>query len=287
MQHIYVVIATSFNRTDLLLNRSLLSIYKQKNIDKEKVKILIIDDNKTSEIENINNGLKKLRHKLRLSTNDFKTIVIPNNRIKGQSGTGAWNTGIFFIKQFKNWRESFIAILDDDDEYLHNYLKTCLSNILDKKHSKTVAVFCQLIWKSEHNDIIHRLTQNNLNQENFFIGNPGVQGSNTFINAEIFNLIYGFDETFPNSNDREMMIRLLDFVEKHNKNHRKKYICKVVEKPLVIHYNHTGKKVNNNFLSKKQALDLFYAKYKNRFSQDSFLKSLERANNFFGYKYEE
>jgi hypothetical protein len=111
-----------------------------------------------------------------------------------------------------------------------------------------------------------------------------VQGSNLFIRAKVLLEIDGFDETFPNTTDRELMIRLLDEIERHNQVSNQKYLLKVVEKPLVIHHNHSGKRVNTDILLKKVGLDLFYQKYRDRFSEQDFLKSLERAKRLFQYE---
>jgi glycosyltransferase involved in cell wall biosynthesis len=262
--NIYVIIATSFLRNDLLITRSLKSVYKQLIDNKEDIKVIIVDDNEIEQTETLKIQVENLRTNLKLNQSEFETILIPNTRIKFQSGTGAWNTGVFYVRNFENWKNSFIAILDDDDEWLPDYLQTCKNAILENKN--IIAVFCQLIWRTNETDEIHDLTIEKLTQENFYIGNPGVQGSNTFINSKIFNELNGFDESFPNSNDRELMIRLLDYIENENN----KLECKVIEIPLVIHYNHTDIKVNNNFKSKKVALE-----------------SITRAKKYFHYEYEE
>jgi len=283
--NIYVVIATSFLRNDLLINRSLKSLYQQIIENKQDIKVIIVDDNEILQTETLKIQIERLRKKLRLNQSEFETIIIPNTRIKFQSGTGAWNTGIFYVRNFENWENSFIAILDDDDEWLPDYLQTCKNAI--KKNENIIAVFCQLIWRTNETDDIHELTIEKLTQENFYIGNPGVQGSNTFINSRIFNELNGFDESFPNSNDRELMIRLLDYIENENNKMKNKLECKVIEIPLVVHYNHTDIKVNTNFKSKKVALDFFYKRYKNRFSEIAFQKSIARAKKYFHYDYEE
>lgn len=283
--NIYVIIATSFLRNDLLISRSLKSVYQQIIDNKQDIKVIIVDDNEIQQTETLKTQVENLRTNLKLNQSEFKTIIIPNTRIKFQSGTGAWNTGIFYVKNFDNWENSFIAILDDDDEWLPNYLQSCKNAISENEN--IIAVFSQLIWRTNETDEIHDLTIEKLTQENFYIGNPGVQGSNTFINSRIFNELNGFDELFPNSNDRELMIRLLDYIENENINLKRKLECKIIEIPLVIHYNHTDIKVNNNFKSKKVALDLFYKRYKNRFSEIAFEKSITRAKKYFHYEYEE
>jgi len=264
----------------------LTSVYRQIGIDKSEWNLFVVDDNENeSEFFEIKKRIELLRNNLHLNYTEFPTTVLKNTRTRYMSGTGAWNTGIFYVKNFDNWKNSFIAILDDDDEWLPEYLQTCKNAV--KESENIIAVFCQLIWRTNETDEIHDLTIEKLTQENFYIGNPGVQGSNTFINSQIFNELNGFDEAFPNSNDRELMIRLLDYIESENNKLKNKLECKVIEIPLVIHYNHNDIKVNNNFQSKKVALDLFYKRYKNRFSEIAFEKSITRAKKYFHYDYEE
>jgi len=289
---IFIIIATAYHRNHLLKERSLFSVYHQKNIDPTLVKILIVDDNDRMNQEyspayfSIKQIVIQLREMLNLTETAFQTYVIKNTRTQHHSGTGAWNSGLHFITTFPNWESSYVAILDDDDEYLPHYLSTCFKFIQQNPKNIYAAVFCRLIWKTEETEVVHELTLDLLTPQNFFIGNPGVQGSNMYFLTKILLEIGGFDESFPNTTDRELMIRFLDYVELHNTVLTPKYLLKVIEIPLVIHHNHSEKRVNTNILLKKIGLDLFYQKYRTRFSEQDFLKSLERAKRLFQYEYQ-
>jgi glycosyltransferase involved in cell wall biosynthesis len=50
---------------------------------------------------------------------------IENERTKNNSGTGAWNTGFDFLKNLLG-EESYVAILDDDDEWETTHLESCI-----------------------------------------------------------------------------------------------------------------------------------------------------------------
>lgn len=266
-----IIIATSQNRTEWLIKRSLPSIYKQHGIDKTEWSIFVVDDNeKDSEYFEIKKRIELLRNELQLNNTDFPTTVLKNKRTRLMSGSGAWNTGIF--EAYRQFPNGFVSILDDDDEYLPNHLTDCTTEI--KKN--TVAVFQRLIWKNEDNSTMKvDLTKDQLTAENFFIGNPGVQGSNMFLKTQNIIDIGGFDETLPNTTDRDLMIR---FLWKNNLN---KIV--VIETVGVNHYNHNKEKVNNNLPKKQKGLDLFYKKYKTHFSEEAYQKSLERAKTFFNY----
>ena len=274
---ITTIIATSQNRTDWLIERSLKSVYQQQNIETTNVSIIVVDDNQnTDEINNIIAKVNLLRERLKIKSNEFCTQIIQNVRTKFMSGTGAWNTGIW--EAYKKYPNCFVSILDDDDEYLPNHLADCCCQIDDN----TIAVFQWLYWKNDDNSEMYLPFSNNeLVAENFFIGNPGIQGSNMFFKTKYLIDINGFDENLPNTTDRDLMIRFLWYFEKLRE--IKKINIKVIEKIGIVHYNHKKQKVNNNFEKKRWGLDLFYQKYKNEFSEEAYQKSLIRARNFFKY----
>ncbi len=266
-----IIIATSQKRTEWLINRSLVSVYLQNYIDKTDWNVFIIDDNDDElEFEEINNQIEGLRAKLKLRSSDFPTTVIRNSRTRYMSGTGAWNTGIFEV--FRLNPTGHVSILDDDDEYLPNHLSDCLKVI----NNDTVAVFQRLIWSNEDSTTMNvDLAIEKLTPENFFIGNPGVQGSNMFFKTRSLVEIGGFDETLPNTTDRDLMIRFLWKFDLEK--------IEVIKKIGVIHYNHKQPKVNNDIIRKHQGLDLFYKKYKVHFSEEAYQKSVTRAKAFFKY----
>lgn len=266
-----IIIATSQNRLDWLINRSLTSVYKQLGIDKSEWSVFVIDDNENkSEFSGIKKRIELLRKELRLNETDFPTTVLKNTRTRFMSGTGAWNTGIF--EAYKQFPKGFVSILDDDDEYLPNHLTDCVTAI----NENVVAVFQRLIWQNDDTSTMNvDLTTDQLTAENFFIGNPGVQGSNMFFKTQNLVDIGGFDETLPNTTDRDLMIR---FLWKNDTNN-----IVVIETIGVTHYNHKLEKVNNDIPRKKQGLDLFYKKYKAHFSEEAYKKSLTRAKTFFNY----
>ena len=266
-----VIIATSQKRTDWLIYRSLTSVYKQIGINKSEWCVFVIDDNEDkSEFSKIKKRIELLRNELEFNEKEFNTTVLKNTRTRYMSGTGAWNTGIF--EAYKQFPNGFVSILDDDDEYLPNHIADCVTAISEN----TVAVFQRLIWQNYDTSIINfDLKKDQLTAEHFFIGNPGVQGSNMFFKTQNLVDIGGFDETLQNTTDRDLMIRFLWKNDLKN--------IEVVTTIGVIHYNHKQEKVNNNIVRKKQGLDLFYKKYKTHFSEEAYKKSLARAKAFFNY----
>lgn len=266
-----IVIATSQKRTNWLINRSLTSVYLQIGIDKSEWTVFVVDDNEAeTEFFEIQTRIEQLRKNLQLNSTELTTTLLKNKRTRFMSGTGAWNTGIF--ESHRLFSNGYVSILDDDDEYLPNHLSDCVTAI----NENTVAVFQRLIWRNADSSTMDvHLTKKQLTAENFFIGNPGVQGSNMFFKTQNLVDIGGFDETLPNTTDRDLMIR---FLWNNDVNQ-----IKVLENIGVIHYNHKQKKVNNDIPRKHQGLDLFYKKYKAHFPKEFYQNSLTRAKNYFGY----
>ena len=116
-----IIIGTSQKRTDWLINRSLISVYKQIGIDKTQWHVFVIDDNEAEiAFTEIQKRIGELREVLQLSPSDFPTTILKNTRTRFMSGTGAWNTGIF--EAYRLFPDGYVSILDDDDEYLPNHL---------------------------------------------------------------------------------------------------------------------------------------------------------------------
>lgn len=285
MEMTYVVIATSLRRTELFLRRALPSVYGQRGVDSSRIELVVIDDNHpgengfSAEYRKLESGIKSVREQLGLDDCRFRTHLIKNSKTRGNSGSGAWNTALEFIVE-RSGTGSYLAILDDDDEYLPGYLMSCLEATKENQENKIGAVFCRLYWDTEGVREIKELTAGSLTKENFFIGNPGVQGSNMFFATKLLYLIGGFDENLPNTTDRDLMIRVFEAQESK----REAFELRVIEKPLVVHYNHQGPKVNNNKKLKQVGLDLFYRKHRHKFADELYKKSIKRAVKYFDYR---
>ncbi|OAV75652.1 putative glycosyl transferase [Bacteroidales bacterium Barb7] len=261
-----VIIATSFRRTNLLFNRSLRSVLQQTYSPDY---IVIVDDNHDL------NEFDIIRKKLHL-INNSNIHCIRNFRVKHQSGTGAWNSGADFLQdKFYNLRQSYIAILDDDDEWVANYLEKCIHSIETNGVESTKAVFANLVRLHEKFEIYFDLNIGNLTVENFLIGNPGVQGSNMFFNMLSFFETGGFDENLKSCTDRDLLIRFLQ------KNTLDKIVF--INETLVYHYAQSSISITNISAIKWSGLDFFYNKYITLFTAEILEKSLQRAIHYFAY----
>ena len=215
----------------------------------------------------------------------FHTSVIRNKRTKGNSGTGAWNTAALdAFETYRKGKKTYLAILDDDDEWYSNYLYSCwltitnYNNLHNNKYA--VGVISSFIRKEIDKTKTIIIQQDDLKIENFLIGNPGWQGSNTFIELNLFWEAGGFDENMQSANDRDLAIRIIE-VCIYSDSKRLLHISF----PLMVHYVHTEERVTTNKLAKKNGLDIFYQKHLFRMTQEQIAKSLNRAKEFFDYDF--
>ena len=244
-------------RIDSLFSRSLHSVLSQTTLPDC---IVIVDDNSEEKIcAQIENSVKQL--------NNSTIHYIRNSRTRGMSGTGAWNSGLEFLKNAIG-DENYAAILDDDDnwdaEYIEN-LHNCLQNGPD-------AVFAFL--KRSDCTKPSSFTRDELQINNFLIGDPGIQGSNMCFKIKSIMTIGGFDENLASCTDRDLMIRFLHQYGNEN--------CTIIPKKLVNHFAGTNT-VTSNFEKKRTGLNYFFRKHIKRFDFPTLEQSLKRAEKLFHF----
>ena len=271
---IAVLIATSGGRTVLLAERGLPSVYRQEGVDPNRVAVTLVDDNAdVTEFARVASAVEDLRLRLHVPAAAFPTTLMRNVRVRGHSGTGAWNTGLYCLRSAlppPDW----VAILDDDDEFLPRHLKACV----DATAGGVVGVFERLEWVRAEGVEGRPFDVDDLTPAAFFVGNPGVQGSNLFVRLDALLAIGGFDEALPNTTDRDLMIRLLQHAYATGQ------VVRAVPSVGVRYHDHGQPRVNTDLRLKCEGLNIFYAKHARAFSAEQLRASLERARAFFGYE---
>lgn len=190
MNNIIALIATT-PRLSLLFKYALPSIINQTN--QPKAVVLVSDTRilEQNEIENLRTELKSI-----------PLHVLTNSRASGAAGS--WNTGIKYISS--NFPDSYIAIIDDDDIWQPEHLSSCL---LSNEEGKADVVLSGINVKID-NKVVATNIPNDLKISDFLSGNPGWQGSNTFIKTEFATKLGGFTDGLISGNDKDFAIRVLE-----------------------------------------------------------------------------
>ncbi|MCZ2356772.1 MAG: glycosyltransferase [Bacteroidia bacterium] len=266
LAEIAVIIATK-NRPFYLEERSLKSIIAQ---SLKPNRIIIVDDSDKQDsisknkiiIENFKNQAPKT------SINH-----IQNHRTKGASGS--WNSAIdFLLLQNQSPENTFIAILDDDDddEWLPDYLKFCFQRAEQKSLDMVACDFYRITNQKEINEAPSKLSTND-----FLIGNPGIQGSNIFIRLSCFLEAGCFDENLKSSTDRDLCIRIADLGDVRYER---------LSVPLMNHFaeNDRNRISNPNSETKISGLNQFWLKHSKRMSIEQKEYFKKRAKILFNWE---
>lgn len=128
-------------------------------------------------------------------------LCLSNCRRSGVGG--AWNTGLSRLLALRH--QGFVAILDDDDLWDADHLQINHDAASDTSANIVVS---GLRLRSPLGDLPRPFVAR-LNDRDFLAGNPGWQGSNTFVHIDLFAAVGGFRESLRSMHDRDLAIRLL------------------------------------------------------------------------------
>lgn len=263
-QKVAVVIATK-NRPTLLQQRAISSVLNQ---SKKPDYLVIVDDSLDCYTEQ-NEIVAKTTH-----IEACKITYVLNQKTSGASG--AWNSAIEHLcsNVHQNRDSFFLAFLDDDDEWHKSYLESCLLNA-KKNNSEMVAAGFYRIESSNAQPSVC-LPPKVLTEDQFLIGNPGIQGSNLFVSLNAILKAGSFDENLKSCTDRDLCIRIceLDTIKYSH-----------IQIPLVNHYADSNRirLSTPNSESKSSGLQTFWNKYHSRMDSAQTAAFLERAKLLFNW----
>jgi len=186
---VYALIATK-NRWRLLSDLSLPSVKRQTR--PPDLVVVVNDGHDFSHVQH---------HVLSEMMGTIPTVILRNGRIPGVAG--AWNTGLTHIKSLG--LGGFVAVLDDDDSWddCHLAENEAAAQVHD---AQIVVAGLRLVIDGVDN---HRPLIRAFADREFLIGNPGWQGSNTFVRTSLLLQVGGFRDGLQSLNDRDLAIRLL------------------------------------------------------------------------------
>ena len=250
---IAVLIAT-YNRPLLLQTRSLPSVKFQ---ELSPSMVILVDDSDES-LQEINQSIFSA-----LIPSVYRPIYLKNSQSKGNAG--AWNTGLEWIgQQDKN---AWIAILDDDDAWTSQHLNNCVNAV--KENIDGIISPIQTIVDGKK---IPVEVKDNFTVSDFLQGNPGWEGSNTFMRYSAFQKVNFFDEKLSCTHDRDLAIRLLSTPS---------FRLKILSQNTVEHYIEKDRISLTNSPKKKIGMVQFWRKHSWRMSENDKAAFRQRARELF------
>ena len=176
-------------RCDLLRSVSLPSVRKQSHAP---VLIVLVADGCVLALEDA----RELA-----AIDGIEFVLLQNRRAAGAAG--AWNTGLEFLAS--RGFGGFVAMLDDDDEWDENHLA---ANLHAARHANATVAISGLRLVRD-GVLCERAIPQDFTDRTFLVGNPGWQGSNTFVAMRALTAVGGFRDGLASANDRDLAIRLL------------------------------------------------------------------------------
>ena len=140
-------------------------------------------------------------HEWKSCLGNIELKVLPNRRTQGVAG--AWNTGLEYLLGMPF--EGYVAILDDDDIWDSNHLE---ENLRTAAGHEAEVVISGLRMAIDGAPIPRKLIRA-VSKSDFLMGNPGWQGSNTFVTLNSLAKVGGFRDGLQSLNDRDLAIRIL------------------------------------------------------------------------------
>lgn len=204
---------------------------------------------------------------------NIQLTYIINSRTKNLSG--AVNTGLeYLLKHGWNPEQTYISILDDDDEWEPTYLQKCYERAVANNLDLVITGLIRLTSQES----IELDIPNEIDPDIFLIKNPHIQSSNLFVKFSKLLKAGCYDERLQSTTDRDICYRIFDLDIKYQ----------TINEHLV---NHWAIK-NQNRLSdpsspqKKSGLEAFYQKYSPIMTKNQKDLFKERAKKIFNINIE-
>ena len=203
------------------------------------------------------------------------TAVHLLSNVKALGAANTWNTGIDYIAA--HWPKAYVAILDDDDQWDPEHLSICEDATRSAGSPDVVVSGLRMLIDGAE---VPRDPPLSFSVEDFLTGNPGWQGSNTFIRLTTLLAAGCFTEGLKSCNDRDLAIRVLS----------------LPDPKLVFTGSHTASwnlDTDRSSLSSRKSeakrigLAQFLALHGHRMNEAVRHRFFERAENLFGWSEEE
>lgn len=254
-RHIAVLVATR-DRPRILRERAIASIVAQAL---RPSSVVLVNDGKVWTREDLADLTARLT--------GIEVLCMGNDRSPGVGG--AWNTGIGALRARSY--DGFVALLDDDDLWDPSHLQLNFDAAIARKANIVVS---GLRIRSAIGDIARPLI-GRLCSRDFLVGNPGWQGTNTFVHISLLVAVGGFRESLRSTHDRDLAIRLL--------RHPEARPCLVPEWTATWCIDLPERLSDCRGEAKLDGLRAFWAIYSSEMNEDEQRAFLDRAKHLFGF----
>jgi len=241
------------NRQSSLMTMSLPSIVKQKH---PLTSLLLVNDGDP--------WAKTFTQQVCDLLRPIPFVFMENSRTEGVAG--AWNTGIEWLSV--NHPNTWIAILDDDDHWDSDHIEVCLDHV-----GEGVGAVISGLRTIKGSDVVSTGLTSKVSVQDFLRGNPGWQGSNTFMRTAAFLEIGMFDENLICTHDRDLAVRFLS---------DDSFSCSITGKATATFYLGIGRETLTTGSQKKDGLLQFWNKHKGLMSEEDAEAFKDRSLRYFG-----
>lgn len=200
---------------------------------------------------------------------NFGFSILKNKRTNNNAG--ALNNAIEeIVKQFGVKQDIYLALLDDDDEWLPEYLATIETN--NKNRCDFIAAE---LTRDNGTFKNHQKLPQTISVDTFLKGNPGIGNSNMVIKLPFLLRAGCFDEFCLSNVDRDLCIRIFQLNPKY----------KILNQLLVIaHTDRNRYRITLDEQIRKKSFQYFYHKYSNFMSEEIKQEYFKWANQLFNIK---
>ncbi|QII08114.1 glycosyltransferase family 2 protein [Rhodococcoides fascians A25f] len=169
-------------------------------------------------------------------------------------------TGPFGASSSRNFGASvakgeLLAFLDDDDFWLPYHLESAISTMTSDGSQLCIGGLVHLAGEDFVNG---PHMQSGLIASDVLAKNPGMTGSNFVVSANTFRSIDGFDQGLPVSNDKDLLVRLLQELGNYS----------VTRDRTVVYRQHDGPKLTQWDSRRARGLRLYREKWDVDLSRD-------------------
>jgi len=262
----FVALIATCERPRLLAERALPSVAAQ---SRRPDWLIVADDSKKSIRARNQEIVAKFSARF-----GIRARYVANHRTAGASG--CWNSGAMAaLREFDALGDVYLAILDDDDEWLPHHLESVAA--LHAERNGAVDVFGASHERLGSTNQVTITAPQRLVRGGFFTGYSQIIGSAMIFRLSTFMRAGMFDESLPACTDRDMNIRLSSLPD----------INYAGLQTVSVHHHadNTRRRMSNPGSEKKIAgLARFWDKYRGRMSESEQQACTARATRLFGWR---